>query len=86
MKIILDRINLDNDGKTVAVFEVEDKMIAFGEEQMPKGFVLDLIPNSIVECEIVDGCIISPVILYEETKQREEKMRNRLNRLAKRNR
>ena len=84
MKIILDRVDTDDRGNSVAVFEVGEKTVAFKEEQMPNGFAHSLIPNAIVECEIEDGCIIHPVILLEETKQREEEMKKRLLKLAKR--
>ena len=85
MKIILDRIDMNDKGLPVATFEVGEKMVAFCSEQMPAGFVDSLIANAIVECEIVDGCMINPVILYEETKQKENEMRNRLHSLFKRN-
>ena len=85
MKIILDRIDMDANGLPVATFEVGDNMVSFKITQMPKDFVQELIPNAIVECEIENGTIINPVILFEETKKKEEEMRNRLNRLAKRN-
>ena len=84
MKIFLDRIDMDENGLPVATFDVEDKMVSFKSNQMPVGFAEVLIPNAIVECEIDNGFIVNPVILYEETKQKEEKMRNRLHSLFKR--
>ena len=81
VKIILDRVSKDQSGKIVAVFEVEDNMVTFKDGQMPKEFAENLIPNAIVECEIVDGCIVNPVILYEETKQRENEMKELLNQI-----
>lgn len=84
MRIILDRIDTDKNGFAVATFEVGEKTVAFGSDQMPNGFVEKLIPNAIVECEIVNGNMVNPTILFEETKQREEEMKNRLHRLFKR--
>ena len=78
MKIILDRIDKNQDGMDVASFEVEGSMLYFTSEQMPNGFMEKLIPNAIVECEIVNGSIVSPTILFEETKQKEEEMKKRL--------
>lgn len=78
MKIILDRIVENQKGEKIATFEVGEEFVSFTKEQMPKGFVETLIPNAIVECEIVNGKIINPVILYEETKKTEEEMKNRL--------
>ena len=84
MRIYLDRVATDKNGLPVATFEVGDEMVAFGVDKTPKSFIDELVPNAIVECEIVDGCIVNPVILYEETKQREEQMKNRLHSLFKR--
>ena len=84
MKIFLDRIDSDQNGNKIASFEVNEEVISFRPEQMPSGFVEMLIPNAIVECEIVDGKIVSPTILYEETKQKEEEMKKRLKRLFER--
>ena len=84
MRIILDRIDMDEQGKPVATFEVAEETVAFHSEQMPNGFVDDLIPNAIVECEIIGGAIVNPVILHEETKKKETEMRNRLHSLFKR--
>ena len=84
MRIFLDRIDKDQNGLPVVTFEVDEKYISFSTEQMPNGFADSLIPNAIVECEIVDGAIVSPVILYEETRQKEEEMKKRLRSLFKR--
>ena len=84
MRIILDRIDKDENGLPIATFEVLEEFVSFEGENMPKGFVEGLIPNAIVECEIVDGRIVNPIILYEETKQKEEQMKNRLHSLFKR--
>ena len=84
MKIYLDRIDKDQNGLPVATFEVNEEMVTFKAEQMPLGFAENLIPNAIVECEIVNGTIVNPVILHEETKKKEEEMRNRLHSLFRR--
>ena len=84
MKIYLDRIDKDQNGMPVVAFEVNEETVIFKSNQMPNGFVDSLIPNAIVECEIVDGCIVNPVVLYEETKQKEKEVRSRLHNLFKR--
>ena len=84
MKIFLDRIAKNQYGEDVATFELDGVMVNFGAGQMPSDFVASLIPNAIVECDIVDGCIVNPVILFEETKQKEEEMKKRRNSLFKR--
>ena len=83
MKIYLDRIDRDKDGNLIATFELEGEMVCFEEDQMPEGFADTLIKNAIVECEIIDGCIVNPVLLHEETKKKEEEMKNRLHKLFK---
>ncbi len=84
MRIFLDRIDMDENGLPIATFEVGKDTVSFESSQMPKGFLDEIIPNAIVECEIVDGCIVNPVIMHEETKQKEEEMRSRLHSLFKR--
>ena len=84
MRIILDRIDTDEQGLPIATFEVGEKTVSFRCEQMPLGFAEQLIPNAMVECEIVDGSIVNPVILCEETKQKEIEMKNRLHSLFNR--
>lgn len=84
MRIFLDRIDMDDKGLPVATFEVGDDFVSFESDNMPKGFFEDLIPNAIVECEIIDGCIVNPIVLHEETKKKEDEMRNRLHSLFKR--
>ncbi len=84
MKIYLDRIDKDQNDNIIATFEVDGEMVSFAKGQMPEGFAHTLIKNAIVECEIVNGCIVNPVILHEETKQKEEEMKNRLHSLFKR--
>lgn len=84
MRIILDRIDRDSQGNRIATFEVGDNMVSFGCQQVPKGFFDELIPNAIVECEIIDNEIVNPVVLTEETLENEEKMKKRLHSLFKR--
>ena len=83
MKIYLDRIDRDKDGNLIATFEVDGETVCFEKEQMPAGFAETLIKNAIVECEIIDGTIVNPVLLHEETKKKEEEMKNRLHKLFK---
>ncbi|MBE6674268.1 MAG: hypothetical protein E7596_04080 [Ruminococcaceae bacterium] len=84
MKIILDRIDKNQNGEKIATFEVDKETVSFTRDQMPSGFMEKLIPNAIVECEIASGNIVNPTILFDETKQKEEEMKNRLHSLFKR--
>ena len=75
---------MDENGLPVATFEVGDGTVSFTSNQMPKGFLEALIPNAIIECEIVNGCIVNPAVLHKETKEKEKEMRSRLHSLFKR--
>ena len=82
MKMILDRINKDQNGKIIACFEVGDDIIKVREENMPSGFATQLYSNVIIECEYVDGKIVNPVLLVEETEARLAKIREKLSGLG----
>lgn len=81
MKLTLDRINRDENGKIVACFEGDDGMILIKEDDMPKDLVNQLFENAIIECDYANGKITSAVVLTEETKNREEKMREKFSRI-----
>ena len=85
MKIILDRIDKDKNNVSIACFEDENGDSLFiNETDMPQGFFEKLFVGAIVECEIASGNIVNPTILFDETKQKEEEMKNRLHSLFKR--
>ncbi len=82
MKIILDRIDKDQNGTSIACFEDENgEILLISELNMPQSFIEKLFVGAIVDCEIESGKIISASVLYDETKQREEKMKNKLKNL-----
>ncbi|MBP3495478.1 MAG: hypothetical protein J6K52_04650 [Clostridia bacterium] len=85
MKIYLDRIDFNHKGEKIAVFECNEKMIAFHQNNMPEGFIDKLTMGIIVEAEIKDGVLINPKLLIEETNERLTKNRMRLERLRNRN-
>lgn len=82
MKIILDRIDKDQNDISIACFEGEDgDILLISELDMPQDFIKKLFIGAIVECEIENGKIVSASILYDETKKREEKMKSKLKNL-----
>lgn len=83
MRLILDRIGLNNENKRIATFECEDEYIDINEDNMPKGFIDKLFVNAIVEGEYTDGKLINPVILIEETEKKEAEMKKRLSSIFK---
>ena len=78
MKLILDRINKNANGKRIFAFEGDNGVVFINEDSMPKDFPNQLFENVIIECEYKNNMLINPVVLLEETKEREEKMKNRL--------
>ena len=83
MRLILDRIGLNNENKRIATFECEDEYIDINEDNMPNGFIDKLFVNAIVEGEYTDGKLINPVILIEETEKKEAEMKKRLSSIFK---
>lgn len=82
MKIILDRIDKDKNNVSIACFEDEKGDSLFiSEADMPQGFFEKLFVGAIVECKIEDKKVVSASILYDETKEREEKMKSKLKNL-----
>ena len=61
-------------------------MLYISEQDFFCDLFKDWFVGAIVECEYVDGKITSGRILFDETKQREEKMKSKLKNLfSKRN-
>ena len=84
MRIYLDRVDYDQFGNKIATFEVDGKMVSFDIKQAPIDFFDELIPNAIVDCEIIDNKIVNPLVLIKETQVAEENMKKRLSSLFKR--
>ncbi len=84
MRLVLDRIEKIENGKRVAVFECENTMLSICEENMPPKFIDDLKSGMILESEVENNTLISPVILYEETENKQKEIKKRLNNLFNR--
>lgn len=85
MKLILDRIAQNQQGEKIAVFECDDNMIEINENDMPNGIFEQLSYGIIIEAQIVNGKLINPILLKDETEKKLELNRGRLNRLRNRN-
>ena len=85
MRLVLDRIEKMQNGKRIAVFEYKDKSFDILENNMPAGFIDELSAGMILEAEIKDKMLLSPVILLEETEKKHNEMKSRLDNLFKRN-
>ena len=85
MKLILDRISQNQEGERIAVFECDENMIEINENDMPDGVFDQLNYGIIIEAKLVDGKLINPILLKDETEKKLELNRARLNRLRNRN-
>lgn len=84
MIIILDRIEKNQSGKIIAVFEKDNEFISISEDDMPKDLINILEVGDILEAEIIENKIISAKVLKEETENKRIEMKSRLNNLFKR--
>ena len=84
MRLILDRIEKTQNGKKIAVFEMEDKMIKIDENNMPRGFIDQIEIGDIIEAELDGNKIISAKVLKEETQEKRKEMKSRLSNLFNR--
>ena len=85
MRLILDRIVENRQGEKTAVFESNDCMVEISENDMPSGFIKQLTYGIIIEARLVDGKLIDPILLTNETEKKLDANRQRLNRLRNRN-
>ena len=86
MRLILDRIEKNQEGKRIAVFECGENSYYITEDNMPLGFIENLKNGFIIEADVVNDLLINPEILFEETEKKQKEMKNRLNNLFNRNR
>ena len=85
MKLILDRIEKNQDGKRIAVFEMGDEFINVNEDSMPDGLIEELSVGIILDAEVIDGKIINAKPLINETEQKRQEMKRRLGRFSSKN-
>lgn len=85
MKIILDRIEFNSKNEKIAVFEYGEETLTVHESDLPTDFANSIKSGDIIECTIENGVIHSPVILTEETENKQVEMQERLNKLFNRN-
>ena len=79
MRLVLDKIEKTQNGNKIAVFEGENTTYEFFETNMPDGFLESLRVGMIIEAEIVDGSLVCPSILIEETNKKIGEIMDRLN-------
>lgn len=86
MKLVLDRIEENENGIKIAVFENGTVMIYVDENSMPSELLCKLRAGIILDADYSDGKIIGAEILSDEENEKRASMRERLDRLKKRKR
>jgi len=84
MRLILDRIEKNTQGTKIAVFEMRDTFLKVSEDNMPQGFINELEVGDIIEAEVCENKILSAEILKNETENKRNEMKSRLNSLFNR--
>ena len=84
MRLILDRFEKTQDGKRIAVFEMNKELIEIHENDIPQNVLSELTEGIILECDVVDNRIIFAKILNEETQNKKQEMSNRVKNLFNR--
>lgn len=84
MKLILDRIEKNQNGEKIAVFECGDTFYYITEANMPQNALLKLSVGDIIEADLKENRILSLTVLSEETEKKQEEMNTRLKNLFNR--
>ncbi len=82
MRLILDRIESNGQGKKIAVFENDDEFINVSEDEMPNGLMEKLSSGIMIEAEYANGKISSAKLLENETEKKRAEMKSRLSRFS----
>ena len=85
MRLILDRIVSNEQGKRIAVFENDEELIKISEDQMPSGIIDELFAGIIIEADYSNGTISNVKLLIDETEKKRTEMKNRLSRFSRKN-
>ena len=85
MRLILDRIVSNEQGKRIAVFENDEEIIKISEDQMPSGIIDELVAGIIIEADYSNGTISNVKLLIDETEKKRTEMKNRLSRFSRKN-
>lgn len=84
MKLILDRIEKNQNGEKIAVFECGDTFYYINEANMPQNALLKISVGDIIEADLKEDRILSLTVLSKETEKKQEEMSSRLKSLFNR--
>ena len=85
MRLILDRIVSNEQGKRIAVFENDEELIKISEDKIPNGIIDELFSGIIIEADYSNGEISNVQLLVDETEKKRTEMKNRLGRFSRKN-
>ena len=85
MRLILDRIVSNEQGKRIAVFENDEELIKISEDKIPNGIIDELFSGIIIEADYSNGEISNVQLLVDETEKKRTEMKNRLSRFSRKN-
>ena len=85
MRLILDRIVSNEQGKRIAVFENDEELIKISEDKIPNGIIDELFSGIIIEADYSNGEISNAQLLVDETEKKRTEMKNRLSRFSRKN-
>ena len=85
MRLILDRIVSNEQGKRIAVFENDEGLIKISEDKIPNGIIDELFSGIIIEADYSNGEISNVQLLVDETEKKRTEMKNRLSRFSRKN-
>lgn len=83
MRLVLDRIVSNEQGKRIAVFECDDEIIKVVEDNMPSGLIDKLYSGVIIEADCLDDTISNVKLLINETENKRTEMKRRLSRFSR---
>lgn len=85
MRIVVDRIEKNQNGEKIVAFEIDDKIVFLDKNDLPEGLIDTLSVGNILEAEYENGKILDAKILKSEEEAKRKEMKSRLFALKSRN-
>lgn len=85
MRIVVDRIEENQNGEKIVAFEIDDKIVFLDKNDLPEGLIDTLSVGNILEAEYKNGKILDAKILKDEEEAKRKEMKSRLFALKNRN-
>ena len=85
MRIVVDRIEENQNGEKIVALEIDDKIVFLDKNDLPEGLIDTLSVGNILEAEYENGRVLSAKILKDEEEAKRKEMKSRLFALKNRN-